>query len=103
MKDNSTPNKTLIGLMKNINPYFCIIFCNTRNEVNDTFTMIQEAGFTNSVKIHKDLSTRQRKNIFREINQNKYQYVVASDLISRGLDIDGADMVISLGLPEEDI
>jgi ATP-dependent RNA helicase CshB len=57
----------------------------------------------NVAMLHKDLTTRQRKNIFNNLNKNKYQYLVATDLASRGIDINGADIVISLGLPQEDI
>jgi ATP-dependent RNA helicase CshB len=52
--------------------------------------------------LHKDLSTRQRKRVFTDINNNQYQYLVATDLASRGIDIVGADVVISYGLPEDD-
>jgi ATP-dependent RNA helicase CshB len=60
-------------------------------------------GYENCALIHKNLSTRQRKKIFNDINNNKYKYVVATDLVSRGIDVVGADVVISYGLPQEDI
>jgi ATP-dependent RNA helicase CshB len=103
MSDNASPIKTLFGLLKNINPYFCIVFCNTRNEASEIYKLMINGGYTNTALLHKDLTTRQRKNIFRDINNNKYQYLVASDLASRGIDIVGADVVISVGLPDEDI
>jgi ATP-dependent RNA helicase CshB len=53
--------------------------------------------------LHKDLTTRQRKNIYKEINVGHYQYLVATDLAARGLDIEGVDVIISYGLPEDDI
>jgi ATP-dependent RNA helicase CshB len=53
--------------------------------------------------LHKDLTTRERKNTFKDINANKLQYLVATDLASRGIDVVGADVVISFGLPDEDI
>jgi ATP-dependent RNA helicase CshB len=53
--------------------------------------------------LHKDLSTRERKNVYRDINAGRYQYLVATDLASRGLDINGVDVIISYGLPEDDL
>jgi ATP-dependent RNA helicase CshB len=58
---------------------------------------------TSIALIHKDLHERDRKKIFNEINHNKYQYVVATDILARGIDIIGADVVISFSLPEDDI
>ena len=53
--------------------------------------------------IHQDLSQRERKNIFKDINEYKYQYLVATDLIARGVDLPFADIVISYGLPKESV
>ncbi|MDE6476744.1 MAG: hypothetical protein K2L48_00870, partial [Mycoplasmoidaceae bacterium] len=53
--------------------------------------------------IHKDLPVNDRKKIFKEINNNKYQYLIATDLVSRGLDITGADVIISYSLPKDDV
>ena len=53
--------------------------------------------------IHKDLSINERKKIFRDVNNNKYQYLIATDLVSRGLDITGADVVISYSMPKDDV
>jgi ATP-dependent RNA helicase CshB len=96
------PLTTLDGLLKNINPYFCIIFTNTKNIANTLYEHLLNQKI-NVCLLHKDLTTRQRKNIYREINTNRYQFLVATDLASRGLDINGADIVISYGLPEDDI
>jgi superfamily II DNA/RNA helicase len=49
--------------------------------------------------IHQDLHERKRKQIYKQITENKFQYVVATDLIARGIDLPNADMIISFGLP----
>jgi ATP-dependent RNA helicase CshB len=89
--------------MKNINPYFSIIFANTKKEANEIYEIISKDNPTKIGLLHKDLTPRQRKNIFKDINDNKFQYLVATDLAARGLDIIGADIIISMGLPEEDL
>jgi ATP-dependent RNA helicase CshB len=93
---------TLLGLLKNINPYFCIIFANTKNIANEIYERLLNNG-NNVTLLHKDLTTRQRKNIYQDLQNHNFQYLVATDLASRGLDIEGADVVISYGLPEDDI
>jgi ATP-dependent RNA helicase CshB len=89
--------------MGNINPYFCIIFANTKNEANEIYDLISKNNPGKIGLLHKNLTPRQRKNMFRDINDNKFQYLVASDLVARGLDIQGADIIISMGLPEDDL
>jgi ATP-dependent RNA helicase CshB len=98
----NNPMDTLLGLLKNINPYFCIIFANTKNIVNEIYERLLNNG-NNVTMLHKDLTTRQRKNIYQNLQNHNFQYLVATDLASRGLDIEGADVVISYGLPEDDI
>jgi ATP-dependent RNA helicase CshB len=93
---------TLCGLLKNINPYMCIIFTNTKNIANDLYEKLLNRNI-NVGLLHKDLSTRQRKNIYQDVNKGRYQFLVATDLAARGLDINGVDVVISYGLPEDDI
>jgi ATP-dependent RNA helicase CshB len=93
---------TLRGLLKNINPYMCIIFTNTKKIANELYEKLLNNNI-NVTLLHKDLSTRQRKNIYREITKGHFQYLVATDLAARGLDINGVDTVISYGLPEEDV
>jgi ATP-dependent RNA helicase CshB len=101
LSDNSNPQKTLFALLKNINPFFCIIFCNTKKEAEEIYKKMKSEN-KNVALLHKDLLPRQRKNVFEDINKNKYQYLVATDLAARGIDIAGADVVISFGLPEDD-
>lgn len=99
---NNDPQITLFGLMKSINPYFCIIFANTKNIANMLYEQLLNRN-VNVGLLHKDLTTRQRKNIYKDLQDNRYQYLVATDLASRGLDIEGADIVISYDLPDDDI
>ena len=100
--DNSNPINTLKKLVSVIHPYFCIIFANTKNKANNIYKEMGALNF-NVGLIHQDLSQRERKNIFKDINEYKYQYLVATDLIARGVDLPFADIVISYGLPKESV
>ena len=51
--------------------------------------------------IHGDLTPRERKRVMRQIKDLEFQYVVASDLAARGIDIPGISMVINTELPKE--
>ncbi|MCF0227274.1 MAG: C-terminal helicase domain-containing protein [Malacoplasma sp.] len=91
---------TLSRLLKTISPYFCIIFANTKTECEEIYQMMIKQNY-NVVLIHKDLRQRQRNQIFEKINKNQYQYVIATDLLSRGVDLPNTDLVISYGLPQD--
>ncbi|MCQ2956972.1 MAG: DEAD/DEAH box helicase [Mycoplasmoidaceae bacterium] len=101
-KDNGDSFKTLQELLKVINPYLCIIFANTRPEVERIYSFLLEQGLSVGM-LHKDMETRARKQMFSKLNHNEFKYLVATDIASRGLDIDGVSDVISFGLPKEDI
>ncbi len=99
---NSDLKESLNVLLENINPYFCIIFCNTIKESEIIYKFLLEKN-KNVVLLHGKLESRKRKNTYKAIQSFKYQYLVATDLASRGLDIDGASHIISLDLPKEDL
>src|SRR5699024_2087099 len=52
--------------------------------------------------IHGGLSPRERKRTLKEIQNLRYQYIVATDLASRGIDIKGVSHVINAQLPKEE-
>lgn len=101
-KKSSNKLEILNKLIKNINPYLCIIFVNDKKQIDDIYNYLKKAKYAVAI-LHKDLTTRERKNVYKYLNSNKYQYLIATDLASRGIDIDGVSDVISLGLPQEDV
>lgn len=88
--------------IESINPYFCIIFCNKKVDVEKIYKLLYQEN-KNVLKLHGDLTSRERKNVYKEIQNNNLNYLVATDLASRGLDIDGASHVISWDMPKDDI
>ena len=90
----------LAVLVNQLNPYFCVIFTNTNKTANEVYKYLLSLG-VNVTNLHSDLLSRERKNNYKSIKNNKFQYVVASDLFSRGLDIDGASHVINYDLPDD--
>lgn len=92
--------EVLRKIMGIIDPYLCIIFCNTRIEAASTTKKLRQEGFKVG-EIHGDLEPRERKQMMRRIKNNEYQYIVATDIAARGIDIDGASHIINMGFPSE--
>lgn len=90
----------LDSLLSIINPYLCIIFCNKKDDVVTLTNHLHDLG-KEVATIHGNLSQRERKHILKEAQDLKYQYIVASDVASRGIDLDGVSHVINYDLPQD--
>lgn len=95
-------NKKLVlkMLLEIINPYLSLIFCNTKETVEEIAMYLAEEGFKVG-KIHGDLDDRIRKQTLKRIANLEYKYVVASDIASRGIDIQGVSHIINYDLPND--
>lgn len=89
--------KALIDIL---NPYLCIIFCNSRESADELAEELIADGLKIGM-IHGGLSPRERKQQMKRIRNLDFQYVIASDLASRGIDIEGVSHVINFDVPKD--
>lgn len=90
-----------IGLKKiisAINPYLAVIFCNTKESSELVYNWMKENKH-NVVLIHGGLDYRKRKQLFKRINRLEFEYIVATDIFSRGIDVVGISHIINYELP----
>ena len=92
--------EALLEILPGFNPYVCLIFANTRSECDEVYELFQKNKIK-AVVLHGGLSSRERQKALRQLNSKEVTYVIASDVASRGLDIDGISHVVSLGFPSE--
>ena len=85
-------------LLKIINPYLAIVFVNKKENVPMVYQSLTKEGY-NCCMLHGDMPIRERKRTVREILALKYQYIVATDIAARGIDIPGVSHVIQYELP----
>lgn len=90
----------IMQLSKVIQPYVALLFTNSKETANELTAKLQRKGLQVGV-LHGGLSSRERKRMVRDIQELKYQYIVATDLASRGIDIKGTSHVINVELPKE--
>ena len=81
-------------------PYLALVFANTKERADELTTYLRHQGLK-VAKIHGGIQPRERKRLMREIQNLEYQYVVATDLAARGIDIEGVSHVINDDLPED--
>ncbi|NLK13019.1 MAG: DEAD/DEAH box helicase [Candidatus Phytoplasma sp.] len=89
--------ETLLDVTEGINPYLAFIFVSKKEDQQHIFEKLRDKGL-NVVNFSSDLNVKQRKRLIDDIHKLKYQYIVASDLASRGIDFK-ASHVIHYDLP----
>lgn len=81
-------------------PYLALVFCNTRQYADQVSNYLKAQGMKVAT-IHGGVQPRERKRLMRQVKDLEFQYVVASDLAARGIDIPGISMVINTEVPKE--
>lgn len=90
----------LVEVLEVINPYLAIIFVNTKKYADKVAHHLNESGYKVGL-IHGNLTPRDRKKMMQSIHDLEYQYIVATDLAARGIDIPGVSHVINLEIPDD--
>lgn len=81
-------------------PYTCIVFCKTRDKVDQVNNQLTRAGFITTA-LHGQMPQKIRLNAIRDFKDGKVQVLVATDLAARGIHIDKLDLVINYNIPFE--
>ncbi|MDQ0205562.1 DEAD/DEAH box helicase [Alkalicoccobacillus murimartini] len=92
--------KVIVEAAQAINPFLAVIFTNTKDQADEVSQALLDAGL-NTERIHGGLQPRERKQIMKKVRENKIQYLVATDLAARGIDIKGITHVINYDLPKD--
>ena len=80
------------------NPDSCIIFCNTKQTVDEVYHELQNLTYT-CEKIHGGMEQRDRLRVMNDFKLGSFRYLVATDVAARGIDIDNISLVINYDLP----
>jgi len=87
-------------LIQALNPYLAVIFVNTKTKASEVADALTSQGFKVG-QIHGDLPPRTRRQMMQRIRNLEFQYIVATDIAARGIDIEGISHVINLELPND--
>ncbi len=91
-------DKRLMAFTRETSPYLALVFVNQKADADRLATMLYQAG-KQAIALHGDVPARKRKQLLRRIHNLDVQYVVATDMASRGLDIEGISHIINYDLP----
>ncbi len=77
-----------------------LIFSSTKSSVKDLERDLLKLKF-NVRAIHSDLDQNERKEVLRLFKNREVQILVATDIVSRGIDIENISLVINYNVPQD--
>ncbi len=77
-----------------------IIFCSKKQNVKQLASELKRARFKVE-EIHSDLQQDQREKVLQDFRNKNLTILVATDILSRGIDIDEIELVINYDVPND--
>lgn len=85
-------------LFKNKKPHKVILFSGKKQKVKEIAKTLQKMDLSVG-EMHSDLDQSQREHVMREFKNERIDILVATDIVSRGIDIDDITLVINFDVP----
>ena len=79
-------------------PERVLVFCRTKHRVDDVSKTLKSAGLQVEV-MHADRPQRARDKALERFREGQVQLLVATDVMSRGIDVSGIDAVVNFDVP----
>jgi ATP-dependent RNA helicase DeaD len=92
--------KLLLHLLTHEEPALTVVFCRTKRTVDELAKYLSQKGI-DAHAIHGDMYQSKRNKVIEKLHKGDLAVLVASDLASRGLDVDGITHVINYDIPED--
>ncbi len=87
-------------LLKNQKDRIILIFCSTKSKTREVSTALRKAGLA-AEDISSDLDQPTREKVLSGFKNRERNILVATDILSRGIDVEDIDMVINFDVPHD--
>ncbi len=77
-----------------------LIFCSRKNNVKQLSSELKRSGLSIE-EIHSDLEQAAREQVLLDFKSRRLKILVATDILSRGIDIEDIDLVINYDVPHD--
>ncbi len=84
-------------LLRHFRPVSTLAFCNTKQQCKDLVTLLQAEGFY-ALALYGELEQRERDQVLAQFANRSCSVLVATDVASRGLDINQLEAVINVDI-----
>ncbi|HKM01411.1 MAG TPA: DEAD/DEAH box helicase [Sedimentibacter sp.] len=91
--------EALFSVLNEDRPFMAIIFCRTKVRVDVLEEAMYHKGY-NCKKLHSDILQSKRERIMKSFRNGDIQYLIATDVAARGLDISGVSHIYNYDIPE---
>ena len=88
-------------IFKKYPPERVIIFSSSKQKVKELTRALKKFKF-NVAEMHSDLEQKDREEVMLKFKSGRINVIVATDIISRGIDIDNIETVINYDVPKEE-
>ena len=92
--------RALLAVIDQEQPGSTIVFCNTREDTATVATFLDRQGLDAQL-ISGELPQRKREAVMAKVKSGEVQFLVATDVAARGIDISGLTHVINYALPQD--
>lgn len=93
-------NETVRKVLKASGANKAIIFANKRYDIDEITQKLKYHNYKCDA-LHAEGNKFRNKNIVKDFESGKLQFIVASDYAARGMDFADVDVIINISLPEE--
>jgi len=92
--------RLLLHLLRKEEPALTLVFCRMKRTVDDVTAFLAKNGI-DAQQMHGDMYQTKRDKVMTKLREGQLSVLVASDLASRGLDVDDISHVVNYDLPED--
>lgn len=78
----------------------CIVFVSTKKNVRSIERRLSKKGWK-AAAISSDLEQKEREDVLNDFRNRRINYLVATDILSRGIDIDEIQVVVNYEVPRD--
>ena len=93
--------EVLARLLDMYNPKLSLVFCNTKNQVDELTASLQGRGYF-AEGLHGDMKQQQRDRVMNSFRNGRTEILVATDVAARGIDVDDVEAVFNYDVPQDD-
>ncbi len=97
--NGSEKKQALLNLLYIHQPKSALIFANTKRMVDDLYEFLNDKDLKVS-KLHGDMAQTERTRVLNNFKDEKINILIASDVVSRGIDVNDIEIVFNYDLPQ---